>query len=325
MAAGLDYALQKGITHRDLKLSNVLLSSIGRACLVDFGLAVIDKTMADAPGFNPRSVDYAGLEKTTNVPRDDKRSDMFFLGCLVYHMLSGHPPLFETRERIRRMSSERFRDIPPITQYMQLPHRVVILLRRLMELDPEKRIQSPSLALRDLDDLIAAVKSGDVQQYSEELSEQDSALFEQRTKKYYEGRDYTLMLIEPKIDAQNQLRARLKKLGYRVLILGDLRRALDRFEDLDQAESNPADCVLFSAASMGTDALEAFNFFATHPRMRTIPAILMVGEDQKAIQEAANLNDHRVSISVPAKFRIIRLTLRQLLNIETSEAMDDDV
>ena len=37
--AGLNYALQQGITHRDLKMSNVLLSSDGEPKLVDFGLA----------------------------------------------------------------------------------------------------------------------------------------------------------------------------------------------------------------------------------------------------------------------------------------------
>ena len=39
LSAGLSYAYKRGITHRDLKLSNVLLASNGKACLVDFGLA----------------------------------------------------------------------------------------------------------------------------------------------------------------------------------------------------------------------------------------------------------------------------------------------
>ncbi len=67
IAAGLDYAFQRGISHRDLKLTNVLLSSRGQAKLVDFGLAGADEKIADesiaGEGMNTRTIDYAGLER----------------------------------------------------------------------------------------------------------------------------------------------------------------------------------------------------------------------------------------------------------------------
>ena len=44
VAAGLSYAFERGICHRDLKMSNVLVSSRGQAMLVDFGLAAADKS-----------------------------------------------------------------------------------------------------------------------------------------------------------------------------------------------------------------------------------------------------------------------------------------
>jgi serine/threonine protein kinase len=323
VAAGLEYAALRGVTHRDIKLSNVLLSSTGRASLVDFGLSIVDTSMADAPGFSPRSVDYAGLEKTTNVPRDDKRSDMFFMGCLVYHMLSGRPPLFETRERMRRMSADRFRDIPPITNYVDLPHRVVSLIKRLMEIDPEKRIQSPTQALREIDSLIAALEAGDNRKYSKDLSEQESEEFARRTRKYTEGMGFTVMVIESRQDVQDQLRERLKRRGFKVLILSDPRRALARFEDLDVKEAVPADCVIFSCAGLGAASLDAFNFFATHPRTRGLPAILLIAEDQQHFREVANLNEHRVAATMPIKFREIQQNLRQLLHIETADEVED--
>ncbi len=323
VASGLEYAALRGVTHRDIKLSNVLLSSTGRANLVDFGLAVVDKSMADAPGFNPRSVDYAGLEKITNVSRDDKRSDMFFMGCLLYHMLSGHPPLFETRERMRRMSADRFRDVPPITNYVDLPHRVVTLMKRMMDIDPEKRVQNPTAALRDIDHVIAAVEAGDVRKYSHSLSQVESEEFARRTRKYTEGMGYTVMVIESRKDVQDQLRERLKRRGYRVLILGDPRRALARYEDLDIKEAIPADCVIFSCAGLGPAGLEAFNFFATHPRMKVVPAILLVGEDQSHFLQTANLNEHRLAATMPIKFREIQQNLRHLLRIETADEVED--
>jgi serine/threonine protein kinase len=323
VCAGLEYASMRGVTHRDLKLSNVLLSSSGKANLVDFGLAVVDKSADDAPGFNPRSVDYAGLEKATNVLRDDKRSDMFFLGCVLYHMLSGHPPLFESRERMRRMSAERFREIPPITNYIDLPHRVVILLKHLMDIDPEKRIQSPTKALNAIDEVIAAVKAGDLRRYGDNLSQQDADEYARRTRRYSEGTGYTILVIESRQDVQDQLRARLKRRGYRVLVMSDPHRALSRFEGLDISEANPADCVIFSCAGLGTSALEAFNFFAQHSRMKSIPAILLLDETQTHFLETANLSDHRVSGTMPIKFREIQLSLRRLLKIEVAEDSED--
>src|SRR3972149_3488896 len=61
--SGLNYALQQGITHRDLKLSNVLLSSDGEPKLVDFGLAGLQGEVEEdtIEGIRPRTAGYAGL------------------------------------------------------------------------------------------------------------------------------------------------------------------------------------------------------------------------------------------------------------------------
>ena len=160
---GLDYAFHQGVCHRDIKMSNVLLSSTGRASLVDFGLAAANQGEdGSSKIFHPRSVDYAGLERTTNVPRNDSRSDIFFVGCVLYHLLAGESPLTETRERMARMNPARFRNIQPLSSLVDdIPHRVVVLINRMMELKTEARIQTPGQALLEITATIDAIKSGD--------------------------------------------------------------------------------------------------------------------------------------------------------------------
>src|SRR4051812_15279639 len=144
---GLDYAFQRGVSHRDLKTSNVLISvaarqgdSVGQAKLLDFGLAGADPAASDdelEKIENPRTVDYAALERSTGVRKDDSRSDIFFFGCMLYHMLSGKPALEETRDRFSRMSKQRFEDMVPLTQVMpDLSKDVAAIAMKATKLDP---------------------------------------------------------------------------------------------------------------------------------------------------------------------------------------------
>ena len=317
---GLKYAFNLGICHRDMKLSNILLSSSGRASIVDFGLAGVDDEIR-ANVFHPRSVDYAGLEKTTNVGRNDKRSDIFFLGCMTYQMLTGKPPMLETRERMRRMSPERYRDIEPITSLApNLPRRVVLLVNHLLELNPDKRTQTPADALAETELVIEALKSGDADKVDANLSADDAARYTAAMQKKREGQNHTLMVIESNPKLQDALRTRLKKIGYRVLILSDPARAVERFHNLDAAEDLPADCVLFGCSGLGRVGFNAFKEFTENEETSHLPAILMVTDDQLEMIAEANLQSHHASIPLPIKFPVIRRTLRQLLNIDNGKA-----
>lgn len=324
LASGLEYASTRGITHRDMKLSNVLLSSKGQAKLVDFGLATISGGEGEDEDFTARSIDYAGLERVTNVRRNDPRSDIYFLGCMLYHMLAGEPPLFETRERIKRLSPVRYREIKPLTSYVSaLPYRVVILANRLMELRPDKRIQTPALAVKEIDSVMDAIKKGDTRQYDDKLAQQHAAEYAELLEKRQEGDGRTVMLIESDVKLQDLLRSRLKELGYRVLVIGNPQRGIDRFSDLDPAEDSPADCVIFGCKGLGRDGLTAFNEFALHEYTQSIPAILLLAEGQEKYKAHADLStDYRTCLHFPMKFKHIRKELIKLLpsKDETSAA-----
>lgn len=327
IALGLDHAFLKGITHRDLKLSNVLLSSRGKAMLVDFGLAAAASGLDDkTDGANPRSIDYAGLERATGVKRDDKRSDLFFLGCMLYHMLSGKPPLTETKERIQRLSVQRYRDVVPITVHEPtLPHRVVVIVNQLMELDPEKRVQSPGEAAQLLKDSLEAIEAGDNRAYDAEQAAKDAAAFRKREAKEHEGRNYTLMLIEAHVAMQDQLRDKLKEVGYRVLIFSDPVRGLQRFKSsLEDPNGQNIDCVIFGCSSLGYDALDAFNEFGKLDETRQVPAILITSEKQAHFAKDAKLAEHRIHMPMPLKLKALRRTLRHLLKTDANVPLEEE-
>jgi serine/threonine-protein kinase len=311
VASGLDYAAGLGISHRDMKMSNVLVSSDGKAKLVDFGLAALADTsnpdkVADCP--NARAIDYASLERGTGVRKDDPRSDIYFAGCILYHMLSGKPPLTETRDRMARLNISRFHEVPPIYQVVKdLPLAVAHLVNRTMEFDPEKRIQSAKALRAEIKTAMERLNAPIVHRVGEN-GEVPIEYGDEAPSSEGDGR--IVMLVESKIELQNAIRDRLKKRGYRVLVISDPARALQRF---DPNEDVPADCVLFSAHELGNSALEAFNEFATNEHTAAIPAVLLVDKKQQYIIGKAKMDTHRRMLALPLKVKELRTMIRNLL------------
>ena len=326
IAAGLALAANHNINHRDMKLSNVLLSANGQAKIVDFGLATVAGDKGAEGKAAPRSIDYAGLERTTGVRRDDKRSDIYFVGCMLYHMVTGAPALSETKERIKRLASNRYTDVVPVTVLdPEMPHRIVVLIHRLMELNAEKRIQTPELVNRETESVIRAIEAGDVKRYDENLTEQEAKEYADMQAKHEEGQGKTLLLIESNVSVQDSLRGRLKDIGYRVLITADLERGLSRFENLDPADDLPADCVIFGSAGLGRAAVVGFEKFVTGEFTSTLPAILIATGKVKGLVKKQWLNEHRKILLFPVKFKDVQHGLRALLGLEVDANQGKEV
>ena len=311
ICAGLDFAFQKGITHRDLKLSNVLVHSSGRCKLVDFGLAALadtssDKAIADCP--SARAIDYAALERGTGVRKGDVRSDVYFAGVMMYHIISGRPALTETRERSQRLSVSRFQEFPSLSEVVRdLPDSIYTICNKALEFDPEKRYQTPGAMLADVQVAIKNLENPDLMAGNRTLNRHEIVTVDAEEAKEGEGK--TVLVVESKQELQDILREKLKKRGYRVLIFGDPERALAKFTD---EESSPADCVVFCAPDLGNAALAAFNKFVEDAHTRDIPAIMLVDPKQQYIIRGAKRGPKHVLIAMPLKVRELRQALAKL-------------
>ncbi len=306
MVAGLNYAFQQGITHRDLKMSNVILSSEGEAKLVDFGLAGLGGNDPDeGDGANPRAIDYAGLERATNVRKDDTRSDVFFSGCIYYQLLCGKPAIAETRDRVQRLDKTRFKEIKPISSIApNLPLPLVRVCNKAIEFDPERRYQSPGEMLADL---MLTMKR---------LSEQTSETAEVPTTEAapLEGHDANgeprkVMVVEADTKMQDLFRELFKKRGYRVLVTGDPERLFQRFYE----NNKTAEVLLLSTGHIGYSAVEAFNRLGTEPSTKTVPVILLLAENHNDWAEQAEVDKHRTVLQMPVKSRQLRQALLSAL------------
>ena len=319
VVSGLRYAVEHGVSHRDLKLTNILVSSKGQAKLVDFGLAATDSTVSeDVAGdqLNQRTIDYAGLERATGARKDDPRSDIYFLGCIYYHMLIGRAPLQETRDRIQRLSKARFQDVVPIYQAdPSLPRVVTAIVNQAMQLEVDRRYQSPAQMLVDLNIAAERLAAGDVgSDEAGDAAEQNRWQAEREriaASLLSDSQRRSVMFVESESRMQDLIRDALKKAGYRVLVTSDPNRALQRFQD----DKKPAECAIFSTGQLGDQALEAFQSFAVGEQTKEIPALLLLGPDHgswKARAEAS-LAPHRVVASMPIKVRHLLEILGKIL------------
>ncbi len=89
-----------------------------------------------------RTVDYSALERTCNSPKGDPRSDIYFLGCVFYQMVTGQLPMeeSESKDMLRKMLKRSFGAIKPINEHRYAPERGNLPDHRK---DDEDRLEGP--------------------------------------------------------------------------------------------------------------------------------------------------------------------------------------
>jgi len=92
IALALDYAHNKGIVHRDIKSSNIIITSDGRPMLTDFGIAhAVTATKLTQSGMIIGTPDYMSPEQAIN-GQVDAQSDLYSLGVVLYESITGDLP-----------------------------------------------------------------------------------------------------------------------------------------------------------------------------------------------------------------------------------------
>src|SRR6266850_1315847 len=157
LARAVDYAHQRGILHRDLKPANILIDSERRPHITDFGLA----RRIDCPNEGSQSgaiigtPSYMAPEQAMGRTREVTTStDVYSLGAILYHLLTGNPPIrADTPFEALRSVVERM-PIRPSSVIGYLDRDLETICLRCLQKDPQQRYSSAQALANDLDHFI---------------------------------------------------------------------------------------------------------------------------------------------------------------------------
>jgi len=166
IAEGLNAAHDKGIVHRDVKSSNVMLTADNQVKITDFGLALqkgrTRVTRADSMVLG--TLLYMSPEQAGggNV---DRRTDVWSLGVILYEMLTGQLPFTADHEQAVVYNIINLDPVPPTALRTGIPIEIDRIIAKALAKDPGRRYQHAdemAADLRHLKVLITESSTGEI-------------------------------------------------------------------------------------------------------------------------------------------------------------------
>jgi TolB-like protein/Tfp pilus assembly protein PilF/predicted Ser/Thr protein kinase len=154
LAHTVHYAHEHGILHRDIKPGNILLDKKGEPHLTDFGLA----RLVESESTVTRTVEVLGTpsymapeQAVGNNTKSSHKTDVYGLGAVLYHLLTGHPPFAggTTYETIKLLLETEQR--PPRLWNTNVDRDLSTICQKCLEKDPQRRYSSASALADDLE------------------------------------------------------------------------------------------------------------------------------------------------------------------------------
>jgi serine/threonine-protein kinase len=152
-AAGLEHAHAKRVVHRDVSLTNIMVTHDGQVKVIDFGIAKTRmSTHQSLPGMVRGKTKYMSPEQCLG-EKLDARSDVFSLGIVLYELVTGQR-CFEGGTDVESMVSIIRGDyIAPCAANPELPFDLGRVIVKALSIDPAQRYASAGELLAALEDL----------------------------------------------------------------------------------------------------------------------------------------------------------------------------
>jgi Tol biopolymer transport system component len=161
IGAALNYAHSRGLLHRDVKPSNILVDESGNCLLTDFGIAKLMEGAAKftATGMFVGTPAYMSPEQGRGASLD-RRSDIYSLGVIVYELATGRVP-FSAETPVAVIYQHAHDPLPPVESLNpKLPSALVRIIYRALAKDPADRYQTAGEMADALDACRASLSQG---------------------------------------------------------------------------------------------------------------------------------------------------------------------